>query len=82
MHFAGWRGALSRLEQAVRNSELEALQRQERERGFIERFSRHNPFFRSGKVGGWREYLNQAQIARLEAGCAAAMAKMGYERNR
>jgi aryl sulfotransferase len=64
---------------AVRHADFDELQRQERERGFVERTSRTAPFFRAGQAGRWRSELTADQVARLEAAHAPMMTRLGYE---
>jgi aryl sulfotransferase len=78
MAFAGQPATRSRLEEAIERSDFQVLQKQEVEHGFVERHSQRNLFFRSGRVGDWRTHLTHAQVARLEAGCAVGMARLGY----
>ncbi len=44
---------------------FEKLQRQEQERGFVERQDIDGTFFRKGKVGGWKEELSEKQVERI-----------------
>ena len=50
---------------ALRLTKLENLKKQEQKHGFIERPKEMSAFFHSGKVGGWRKTLTDAQIAKL-----------------
>ena len=63
---------------AVRYADFAELQRQEYEKGFAERLSRTAPFFRSGRVGAWREALSAEQIRCIEDAHAATMRRLGY----
>jgi hypothetical protein len=63
---------------AIRHSDFDELQRQEGEKGFVERVSVTAPFFRAGKVGGWRDALTTRQARRLEAAHAHMMQRLGY----
>lgn len=50
---------------ALKLTRLEALKKQEQKSGFIEKPKEMSAFFHSGKVGGWRNTLSDAQITRL-----------------
>ncbi|WP_419757940.1 sulfotransferase domain-containing protein [Acidisoma sp.] len=68
-----------RLERAVAFSDFSVLAEQERSRGFIEQPARSaGRFFRSGKVGQWREVLTRAQAARIEQHHGEVMRRFGY----
>ena len=64
---------------AVERSAFDRLQTQERERGFIERPRADSRFFRTGKVGGWREELPAALARRIEDEHTDVMARFGYD---
>lgn len=66
------------LERAVAFSELKALQRQEATKGFSERRPGQARFFRSGRVGEWREVMTEDQIQALEAHFLPVMQQWGY----
>jgi len=55
------------LRRTIRATSFEALQRQEREIGFLERPPGMEQFFARGTAGGWHEDLTPAQVARLRA---------------
>ena len=62
---------------ALEHSRIEELQRQERERGFIEA----NPgqtFFSKGRVGEWRSLLSENQIASIVGRYGEMMRRFGY----
>ncbi|MBU1325920.1 MAG: sulfotransferase domain-containing protein [Alphaproteobacteria bacterium] len=63
---------------AVAHSSLDELQRQEASRGFRERLPGQKRFFRTGRVGEWRDVLTPAQTTRIEAVCAPVMKLWGY----
>jgi len=79
LRFAGRPATTGEIERAIRFADFAELQRQEREKGFAERMSRTAPFFRSGRVGGWRDELSPEQVARIEAAHAPAMRRLGYD---
>ena len=51
---------------------------QEDRTGFVERTPAQDRFFRSGRVGGWREALSEAQVRRVVERHHAQMARFGY----
>ncbi len=67
-----------RVEKAIRHSEFSELRRQEDERGFHERGSRSEPFFRRGRAGGWRDSLTPEQVERIIDDHGAVMRRIGY----
>lgn len=67
------------IERAVRHADFSELQRQEGEKGFTERVSSSAPFFRAGRVGGWRTTLSNDQVIAIEQRQGAVMARLGYE---
>jgi hypothetical protein len=78
LEFAGCSATPREIERAVRHADFAELQRQESEKGFRESFSRTAPFFRSGRVGGWRESLTAAQVDAIEQCHGAVMGRLGY----
>jgi aryl sulfotransferase len=77
--FAGRAASPAEIERAVRHASFAELQRQENAQGFAERMSRSAPFFRTGRVGGWRDALLPEQVARIEQAHGAMMRRLGYE---
>jgi aryl sulfotransferase len=77
--FARRPAAEEEVARAVRHSDFGELQRQEAERGFAERLSRTAPFFRAGKVGGWRDALTAVQLSRIETAHRRMMRRLGYQ---
>jgi hypothetical protein len=77
--FAGMAAAPEDIGRAARHADFAELQRQERERGFIERVSADAAFFRSGRAGAWRDTLCAEQAARIEEAHGETMRRFGYE---
>jgi aryl sulfotransferase len=74
LRFAGRAATTAEIERAIRFADLA-----EHEKGFAERMSRTAPFFRSGRVGGWRESLTSEQVDAIEQAHGAVMARLGYD---
>ncbi len=66
-----------RLQRAISHSSFEQLQSQENEKGFVER-SQYSRFFRSGRVGQWREELSESQIKQVVSDHRDQMERFGY----
>lgn len=69
-----------RIRRAAEYAHFGQLRQQELERGFREA-PRPQPggnFFRRGEAGAWRDELTPAQVARIEAGQARMMRRLGY----
>ena len=79
LDFAGRSATLTQIERAIRHSDFAELKRQEDEKGFGERMSRTAPFFRAGRIGGWRQSLSSEQAYAIEECHGAVMARLGYE---
>ncbi len=73
------RAADDAISKAVFHSDFNELRRQESERGFRERRPDQAVFFREGRSGAWKEYLNAAQVRLIENAHAATMVRLGYE---
>lgn len=54
-----------RLRRAIRASSFEALRKQEREKGFVERPPHLEAFFARGEAGAWRSEMTPGQVAEL-----------------
>lgn len=77
--FLGLAATPDEVARAVRQSDFSELQRQEAEKGFRERRPESTaPFFRAGRVGGWRDVLTPDQAAAIEDAHGAVMAEFGY----
>lgn len=66
------------ISRAVAHSSLDELQRQEASHGFRERLPGQKRFFRTGRIGEWRDVLTPVQIGKIEAACAPVMERWGY----
>ena len=75
--FLGLDPPASRLQRAIDHSSFEQLRSQEDESGFVER-SQHSRFFRSGRVGQWREILSDGQIRQIVSDQREQMERFGY----
>jgi hypothetical protein len=78
VRFIGWDYDAARLERAMRDSSFEAMQAQERERGFREKPPGMTTFFRKGKAGSWREELDASQVERILRDHGTVMRRLGY----
>ena len=67
------------LARAIDHSRLEALQRQEADKGFRERQPGQKRFFRSGRTGEWRDVMTADQVRSIEQRLGPAMLALGYE---
>ena len=76
--FLGLKPPRERLERAMRHSSFRSLRAQEDRTGFIERTPSQDRFFRAGKVGGWREVLDDAQVRRVVERHHTQMERFGY----
>ncbi|MES2494671.1 MAG: sulfotransferase domain-containing protein [Pseudomonadota bacterium] len=79
IEFLGLDATSEQLARAVAQADFSVLQRQEAEKGFRERRPESTaPFFRAGRVGGWREALARDHSAAIETAHGAVMAEFGY----
>ncbi len=79
VRFLGLPKDLPRLKKALRFSSFRELQAQEQAGGFVEaRPDGKTQFFRSGKVGQWRDLLDQALLDQLVAANRDVMETYGY----
>lgn len=74
---AGLTATDAEIARAVAHSRFEALQAQEREKGFGERAG-ERAFFRAGRTGEGREQLSAAQVAAIVQRHGAMMRRFGY----
>lgn len=75
--FLGLKPPKKRLQRAIANASFKTLSKQEDEHGFVER-SEHTRFFRSGKIGQWRDRLTPEQVAKIIDDHRETMTKHGY----
>jgi hypothetical protein len=78
VRFCGLHDDPARVAKAVDFSRFERVQTQEVEQGYGGKSERADSFFRSGKVGSWREGLSEELVARLVADHRAVMRRFGY----
>jgi hypothetical protein len=67
-----------RLERALRLSSFDSLREGEEAAGFQERGVSQQRFFRSGRVGGWRDELTRDQAQAIVDGHRAQMSRFDY----
>ncbi len=75
--FLGLDPPADRLQRAISHSSFEQLQSQENEKGFVER-SQYSRFFRSGRIGQWREGLSEDQVKQVVSDHRDQMERFGY----
>jgi aryl sulfotransferase len=76
--FAGVDASMKEMARAVERASFDRLSAQEKVRGFRERQSTRNPFFRSGTAGSWKETLPGDLAQRLLDEHGEVMASYGY----
>ena len=67
-----------RLDRAIQFSSFNELSSQEGQTGFAEKSRHSERFFRSGRVGGWRDVLTDEQATRLAKDHEQALKAHGY----
>ncbi|MCW5699021.1 MAG: sulfotransferase domain-containing protein [Rhodospirillales bacterium] len=67
-----------RLKRSVRNSAFKVLAAQETDEGFREGSPLSKRFFRSGKIGEWRNQLSPQQVERIIERHRSMMTELGY----
>jgi len=78
VRFLGLEDDLARVRRAASFSSFETLRQQELAHGFKERPFEAASFFRSGRVGAWREILSDKQVERLVLDHGPVMGRLGY----
>ena len=76
--FAGLDYNRQAVEKALALSDFKTLQEQEKKEGFQEKSQSSEKFFRKGKIGSWREELNDNQAATIIADHRESMRRFGY----
>lgn len=67
-----------KIKQSIQHSSFEELQKQEKERGFMERSPSSSNFFRKGKIGSWREEMTKEQAKKIIEQHKDAMIELNY----
>ena len=67
-----------RLRRAIKNSSFDEVSKQEIVTGFSERSRPDQKFFRSGKVGGYKSILSEAQITKIINAHGELLFEKGY----
>jgi aryl sulfotransferase len=75
---AGFAVSADNVRQAVESTRFDALQTEEKERGFRERPASSPQFFRAGHPGTWKGVLDPSLQARLVRDHGAVMERLGY----
>ena len=68
----------AQIEKAICLSDFAKLKAEEAQQGFKERPYQAAAFFRSGRVGDWRNHLSDAQVEQLLRDHGETMRKLGY----
>jgi hypothetical protein len=76
--FAGLSNTEQEIAKAIEFSSFDQLKRQEDKQGFREKNPASISFFRKGKIGSWREILNQEQVDRIVNAQRDVMQRFGY----
>ena len=76
--FAGLDFDRKAVEEAIKKSSFEEMQKQEKEKGFKERPIGAPSFFRKGESGSWREHLTQEQVKQIIHVHGRVMQAHGY----
>jgi Sulfotransferase domain len=76
--FLGLNPPEERLKKAVEFSSFDELKKQEKNKGFSERLSTTDSFFRSGKAGQWQEILSDKQVDEIVTCHRDIMKEFGY----
>lgn len=76
--FAGLRHEPARIQDAIKRSSFDELQRQEQQHGFREKAPACKLFFRQGEIGSWRRALTPEQAARIIRDHGDVMQRVGY----
>lgn len=72
------RASVAEIDRAVEHSSLEELRRQEEAKGFRESRPGQDRFFRSGRIGEWRDVMSASQVRTIEVHCGSVMTDLGY----
>jgi hypothetical protein len=78
LNFFGLRFDRTRFNNALELTSFERLRAEEDEHGYDAKSDHQARFFRTGKVGGWRDALSAEQAARIEVDHGVVMRECGY----
>jgi hypothetical protein len=78
IRFTGLDFAEDRLKKAVAFSSFGQLQKQEKQKGFLERQPTAKSFFRKGQVGDWLNTLSPEQVSRILDAHGPLMERLSY----
>ncbi len=78
LNFFGLPFDRGRFNEALALTSFARLRAEEDQHGYDAKSGKQARFFRSGKVGGWRDVLSAEQAARIEADHEAVMRECGY----
>ncbi len=78
VEFMGIEATPKQINDAIHASSFEQLSRQEKEKGFAEKTRKSKKFFRTGKMGIWKEELSPAQISEIREKHQEVMRKFSY----
>jgi Sulfotransferase domain len=76
--FIGLEKLDSEIKDAIKKSDFSVLAYQEKEDGFKEKMIKSKSFFRKGKIGDWKNCLNQKTTEEIILNHNAVMKKFGY----
>ena len=78
LQFIEWDYSKKEINKAIEYSRIEELQSQELEDGFREKPLRAATFFRSGKIGSWKDLLDEDQVRMIYDQNKIVMERFGY----
>lgn len=76
--FAGITADDEKIKKALHYSSFENLKKQENEKGFREKVTKSESFFRKGVAGDWKTVLSGSQVQRILRDHGSMMARFGY----
>lgn len=76
--FCGLNYTDQEIQEALKKCSFTELQKQEKEKGFREKSPESASFFRKGKIGSWKEELNNSQIKKIISNHRDVMYQLGY----
>jgi hypothetical protein len=68
----------NQIQDAIQKSEFSVLAKQEKEDGFREKMIKSTAFFRKGKIGDWRNHLNNELANEIISKNREVMQRLGY----